>query len=322
MTTSDHRLVAVVVTYNRLEKLKLTLAHLLENPPQALAAIVVVNNASTDETAAWLQQQSDARLDTLHSTTNLGGAGGFERGMRHAMEQHKPDWVVVMDDDAWPSSGTLEAFANQNPAKDRAVAAAVRYPDGRICEMNRPSVNPFWSAKTFIKSLRKGRDGYHIPYEDFDTTTPRPIDLTSFVGLFLPRQIIETVGYPNPGLFLYGDDVIYTLGLRRQGFAIDFDPRLGFVHDCSTFENNKARAFRPLWKVYYAYRNGLMMYHKAAGPLFWAMVPALTLKWSLAAKRYDGDQAVYRRLMWRAIKDGLRGHTDRSHQDILDLTKT
>ena len=48
------RLVAVVVTYNRLDKLKATLARLLESPASELAAVVVVDNASTDATAAWL----------------------------------------------------------------------------------------------------------------------------------------------------------------------------------------------------------------------------------------------------------------------------
>ncbi|MFU1684364.1 glycosyltransferase [Phaeobacter piscinae] len=48
------RLVAVVVTYNRLEKLKVTLARLLESPAEDLAALVVVDNASNDGTGDWL----------------------------------------------------------------------------------------------------------------------------------------------------------------------------------------------------------------------------------------------------------------------------
>ncbi|WP_260008656.1 hypothetical protein [Leisingera sp. M527] len=47
--------------------------------------------------------------------------------------------------------------------------------------------------------------------------------------------MVEAAGYPDPGLFLYGDDVIYTLGLRRRGETILFDPELRFEHDCSTF---------------------------------------------------------------------------------------
>ncbi|WP_392341740.1 glycosyltransferase [Phaeobacter sp. BS52] len=48
------RLVAVVVTYNRLAKLKVTLARLLDSPAQELASLVVVDNASNDGTGDWL----------------------------------------------------------------------------------------------------------------------------------------------------------------------------------------------------------------------------------------------------------------------------
>ena len=51
------RLVAVVVTHNRLEKLKETLARLLDSPADELAAIVVADNASSDGTGAWLAAQ-------------------------------------------------------------------------------------------------------------------------------------------------------------------------------------------------------------------------------------------------------------------------
>ena len=62
---SARRLVAVVVTYNRLNKLQDTVARLLEAAPADLAAVVVVDNASTDGTAAWLANQSDPRLDVV-----------------------------------------------------------------------------------------------------------------------------------------------------------------------------------------------------------------------------------------------------------------
>ena len=45
---TSQKLVAVVVTYNRLDKLKVTLARLLESPEHELSRVVVVDNASTD----------------------------------------------------------------------------------------------------------------------------------------------------------------------------------------------------------------------------------------------------------------------------------
>jgi GT2 family glycosyltransferase len=70
------RLIAVVVTYNRLGKLQETVARLLDVPVDALEKVLVVNNASTDGTGDWLAAQRDPRLIVEHMSDNLGGAGG------------------------------------------------------------------------------------------------------------------------------------------------------------------------------------------------------------------------------------------------------
>ena len=75
---SAGRLVAVVVTHDRLDQLKVTVARLLGAAPGDLASVLVVDNASTDGTADWLAEQEDDRLRTLRCETNVGGAGGME----------------------------------------------------------------------------------------------------------------------------------------------------------------------------------------------------------------------------------------------------
>ena len=126
------RIAAVVVTYNRLPQLKRTLERLLNEP---VDRILVVDNASTDETRKWLKEQSDSRLRTVFAEANLGGAGGFALGMKTASAEG-PDWIVVMDDDARPEPGAISEFRKALPTECDSVAAAVFYPTGGICEMN------------------------------------------------------------------------------------------------------------------------------------------------------------------------------------------
>ncbi|NVK13634.1 MAG: glycosyltransferase [Rhodobacteraceae bacterium] len=338
------RLVAVVVTHNRLGKLKATLARLLESPPDELAAVVVADNASTDGTGAWLAAQTDPRLDVRTSACNRGGAGGFEMGMRRAMEAHAPDWLVVMDDDGRPAPGGLAAFhglaMHRQPAGAGdgggwdAVAAAVYFPDGRICEMNRPSRNPFWHAREFLRTLLGGgRSGFHVQPADYEGPGMQ-IDVTSFVGFFISAAAVQRAGFPDPELFIYGDDGIYTLGLTKSGGRIGFEPSVRFEHDLSTFRARQAGGgadpqqadtaqrgrFVPLWKAYYYHRNLLLLYRMAAGWLFWPVLLVIVPKWLLKARQHGGSRRVFLRLMGHALRDGLLRRTKVRHARVLQLS--
>lgn len=316
------RLVAVVVTHRRLGQLQTTLAALFAQPVSDLAAVLVVDNASDDGTGAWLSSQTDPRLTVLSSATNLGGAGGFELGMRRAMQDLSPDWIVVMDDDARPEPGAFAAFHALDLAGHDAFAAAVRHPDGTICEMNRPTFNPFWHKRVLVRALLGGgRGAFHLGPKDYAAPGLRTVDGASFVGFFVRAATVAQRGYPDPRLFLYGDDAIYTMGLTRDGHRIGFDPSVQFEHDSSTYSTQDPR-IRPLWKVYYYHRNLLILYRMAAGIFF---VPVLMLygpKWLLRVRHYRGEGRQFLRLFALALRDGLLRRTHRPHAEIVALADT
>lgn len=311
-------LVAVVVTFNRRDKLQVTLARLLETPAAHLTAVLVVDNASTDGTGAWLAEQDDPRLQVLTLDENSGGAGGFAAGLDHAHRVIDPDWVVVMDDDAYPEPGCLGAFHAAPRNDHHGWLAAVRYPEGGICDMNRPWRNPFWHRDTFRDAFLKGREGFHLGPAAYDGDSPRPVDGGSFVGLFLSREALALAGLPDPALFIYGDDVIYTLTLSQRGGKLAFDPALRFAHDCYSVHGG-AQVLRPLWKAYYFHRNLLQVYRKAAGPWFWPAMGMILPKWWLRARLYGDDTRHFRRILRRAVADGLRRRNTLSHAEVRAL---
>ena len=307
------RIAAVVVTHNRLPQLAVTLARLLAEP---VDHVVVVDNASTDGTGAGLALLADPRLHVIRLAHNGGGAGGFEEGVRQAVALFDPDWCLVMDDDARPEPGAVARFRAMDVAGLGGVAAAVYTPDGAICDMNRPWVNPFWDRATFWRTLRGGRMGFHVPDTAYGAAGVTAIDGGSFVGLFISRAAIAATGLPDGRMFIYGDDVLYTLAMRRAGQRIAFAPAIRFEHDFKTFDTG-SRAFRPLWKTYYHHRNLLFVYHAAAGVLFWPALALIVPKWLIKARHYGDDRWLYLRLLGLALWDGMRGKLGRSHADVV-----
>jgi rhamnopyranosyl-N-acetylglucosaminyl-diphospho-decaprenol beta-1,3/1,4-galactofuranosyltransferase len=313
-------LAAIVVTYNRLAPLKVTLDRLLV---EAADHIIIVNNASTDDTADWLATKADARVHVVNLGTNTGGAGGFEAGMAYTRDTFDPDWIVLMDDDARPAPDALACFARETADIDPkygCIAAAVFYPDGKICEMNRPSRNPFWHAKLLAKTLLTGaRTGFHLSDAAFAPDAgPSDIDVASFVGYFVSRDAVAKVGLPEGGLFIYGDDVLYSLRLRRAGFKIAMTPSVKFEHACGTLGDGFV--YRPIWKIYYHCRNGVTIARQAAGPFIFpaALLYYIAVWWRRGRHCTPAERPKYRKMMWTGLRDGLRGKRGRNdavHQD-------
>ena len=334
------KLAAIVVTFNRLAQLQVTVARLLG---ETLDQIIVVDNASSDETPNWLAAQTDPRLHVITLCENMGGAGGFEAGVVYARAQFDPDWLVLMDDDARPLATAIARFRADfstlldpdctAPDAVGAVAAAVLNMDGSICEMNRPSRNPFWHGKAFLAALQnlftgKTRGGFHITDAVMARDAPpSEIDVASFVGYFLARGAVARAGLPDGGYFIYGDDVTYSLRLRRAGLRILMSPAVQFEHDCGTLSIDLAT--RPLWKVYYLSRNGVPMARLAAGVWLFPLALAYYIfVWARKTRYYlPQERPLYRRLMWTGLRDGLlgrRGRNDAAHaqSQALALTPT
>ncbi len=314
------RLVAILVTHNRLSHLKKSVERLLESPESLVFKVLVVDNASTDGTETWLADHPDPRLCHLRLAKNTGGAGGFETGMRHAMERFNPDWLLLSDDDGRPYPDTLAAF-HRSPPTHQALASAVYYPDGTICDINRPSRNPFWHIGNFFKTLLGGgREGFHLHASDYEANAPREVDGASFVGLFLSREAVEMAGYPDGNLFIYGEDILYSLTLRLAGGTMLFDPSLRFEHDHRTKGAGESR-LRPLWKTYYYHRNLLVVYRVAAGAWFWPALMIVLPRWAAKVVHYKGNRRDYLRLLCCAIRDGLARNLSRPHDDVVAISE-
>ena len=323
-------LCAIVVTFNRLHQLQITLPALLA---EMVKHIIVVDNASTDGTGTWLAAQASERVHVVSLSSNTGGAGGFEAGMTYARDTLDPDWIVLMDDDARPQPGALAKFNNSISKLEvdfpnlGIVAASVFYPNGTLCEMNRPSRNPFWNFGLFARTLVKGtRSGFHLNDTDFAEDAPAvAIDVASFVGYFVHRRAWQKAGLPEGGLFIYGDDVLYSLRLRRAGFAMAFAPMIRFTHDCGTIGDGFV--YRPIWKIYYHCRNGVSIARQAAGPIVFPLALAYyTMLWWHRGRYCKGaERLLYNRLMALGLRDGLkgrRGRSDYAHQLALEITET
>ena len=135
--TAEPSVCAVVVTHNREELLERCLGHLRAQSRRP-DKILVVDNASTDGTAALLARQDD--LEVLRLPVNAGGAGGFRRGLENAYTAGY-DWMWLLDDDTFAGENALEHLLNGAalaPNPPSVMTSQVRWRDQSLHPMNRP----------------------------------------------------------------------------------------------------------------------------------------------------------------------------------------
>ena len=295
------KIVAVIVTYNRLEKLKKTISSALA---QDFDELIVVNNNSTDSTQEWLESQraNDSRLTILKLDENTGGAGGFYSGTKFATENTDADWLVLFDDDAYAAKDLIDNFRSLDiPKSAGAASTAVYTPDGKIADFNRPGRNPFRSLKSSVQYLLN-RESSYLSYDELKTASGVHVDVSSFVGFFVKTSVIkEKLGYPQKEFFIYCDDWSYSYEVSKLGYQNLYYSELAFYHDSNTFIDSYDKQ---IWKKYYAYRNAIHFYQKTAGLAFPLIFVMKLAKWLLDTRLYD-DKTKYLSTTFNAIIDGL-----------------
>jgi len=298
---------AVIVTYNRLNKLKKSVCQSLK---EDFDNIIIVNNASNDGTEEWLKTLKDKRLHILNLKHNIGGAGGFHIGIKYVIEKLDSEWLVCFDDDAYPYKDTIKKFKDLS-FEDNVVsiAAAVFLPNGKISKMNIPRFNLCKKKKHYLDEKFFYKNKYVS------------IDMSSFVGYFVRTSIIKKLNHlPRKELFIYGDDLIFSLTLTKKGYKHFFVPQLKFIHDTDTIENEK-QIYKPIWKVYFTFRNGIELYRimEKKCTYFYAVTKFFQL--FLKRKYYPNKlRNKYDKLLFLALKDGLLRNFDRSFQEILRIS--
>lgn len=242
--TSGLRTCAVVVTYNR-RALLLECIECLRRQT-AKVDILIVDNAGTDGTGEALRPLVEqGALRYVNTGANLGGAGGFEFGIREAVKRGC-DYVWIMDDDAMPEPTALEALLAEAGKLDRFgwLSGRVLWTDGSPCRMN------------IQRDLRMGN------LTDF--SKPRvPSGAATFVSLLVPAQVVREVGLPIGAFFIWADDLEYTRRIS-QVYPCYVIPASVTVHRCETNNGGNIATDVPerIDRYRYAYRNEVYVYRR------------------------------------------------------------
>lgn len=321
--TPPHRLrptAVVICTYNRADDCVKTLQALGGDPEplDVLDAIYVVDQGSdTVESRpqfADIEKALGGRLRYLRQP-NLGGAGGFGRGMYEVTEAARVNRdaehanLLFMDDDVLcdPEIAIrLTAFANRTP--EPTIVG------GQMLRLLHPTRLLAGAEYANFAQLKPGRvvmnalDDADLLGEEVDEDgipTGRPnrgdrrvdADYNAWWSCLIPAEVVAKIGLPLP-LFFQWDDVEYGYRARANGFATVTLPGAGLWHaDFDWKDPDK-------WNEYFAVRNSMIVcaLHAEIDPKHTARVITSRITRYLLTMQYGLAATVL-----KAVEDFQRG---------------
>lgn len=288
----SERVCAVVVTYNRQALLRECLAA-IQSQSRSVDNILVVDNASTDDTLAMLAADFSS-CQALALATNSGGAGGFHAGVRAAYEQGF-DWLWLMDDDGRPAPDCLERLLVHQA------------PNTVLVPLQQSSRGHFYGIGVWR--------GIDVNVTDEVVAQKKPVRgnfIFAFVGPLISRTIVDQVGFPNKDFFIWYDDSEYALRIMRTPNAqIVVIPDAIFFHDFGGASREvrflgrtSVRSHQPAWKAYYSARNPLYIITRIKRNLRDFLV------YGRYQLRYLAGDIIYEPDRWKRVQLRLTGFRD------------
>lgn len=242
---------AVVVTFNRCELLCECIAALMAQR-RALDMLYVIDNASTDRTHELLSERgylANPKITYTRLPTNIGGAGGFNEGMKRAFEDGH-EWIWVMDDDAEAPPNLCETLLRKAASYDaKIICPLIVRKDGTVQNYHH-------------KLLRRGfirlQEISAIPETDTVDQLGQSavtLDANAFVGPLFHRDVIQSIGLPKSEFFIWGDDTEYTYRASTNGFMIILATEATIFHkDKATFISGMLSPGL-YWKMHHRVKN-------------------------------------------------------------------
>jgi GT2 family glycosyltransferase len=225
---------SVTVAYNDARVLPRQMEALLSQT-RPLQEIIVVDNASTDNTRALLAERYP-EVRVLRMPENIGVGGAVAAGLRYAALERRHDWVLTLDADSAPDHDALQALLEGTESLGNS--------EGEV-GMVAPLAVHLESGTCYPPLL--WRDGFVKPSPELLRQPIWFADLVMGSGCMVRREVVEKVGVPRADFFMYFLDYEYCLRARSQGYKIAIVSRSQLAHEVGKARIVRFPGYSGLW---------------------------------------------------------------------------
>jgi N-acetylglucosaminyl-diphospho-decaprenol L-rhamnosyltransferase len=220
-----------IVSWNTRELLRGCLDSIHGQQWQSSLEVIVVDNASTDGSAAMVRREFP-QVRLIANSHNFG----FARGSNQAFTQAHGRYALVLNSDIAVKPGALDSmvrFMDRHPDAGM-IGCELLNPDGspqRSCWRGFPSLSTALGDALYLwrlaPSLAWGPANLRR-----QTDSGEPVEVDHLLGacMMVRREVIAQVGGMNEGLFLFLEDTEWCYRLRANSWKIYYVPSAQMIH--------------------------------------------------------------------------------------------
>ncbi len=258
--------------------------------------VTLVDNGSEGRDADILREGFGEWVHVIANERNYGFAEGNNIGMRRALKDSEPDYVLLLNNDTIVDPAFLTELVEvaESDSEIGIVGPKIYYYD--------EPTRIHFAGGTYLRRIGQP---FHIGQDEEDEGQYDETKETGYItacALLIKKGVIEDIGLLDKDYFAYYEDLDWTVKARQRGHRVVFVPRSKVWHRVSSASGIGT----PLY-TYFSTRNRILFVRKNASMLDFVL---LFLPYFLAV-RFVGPLLlfiIHRR--WRAIEALIAGTRD------------
>jgi GT2 family glycosyltransferase len=241
--SENPKVAIVIVTWNK-KSYVMELLTSLRNINYDNLDIIVVDNASTDDTCQAIREQFP-HVNLIVNPENLGGTGGFNTGLRYVLKKGGYKYTWLLDNDAVVERETLIELVKVMEEDDKVgiTGSIIMEPDMEMIVELGAFVS--WSIGTWKPNYRNNRLS---AIKEIDTTE---VDYVAACSSLVRNEALYKIGVMDERYFIHWDDIDLSLRAKQAGYKVMASPKSKAYHGLED------KPINPLIS-YYDIRNGLL----------------------------------------------------------------
>ncbi|MCC6360773.1 MAG: glycosyltransferase family 2 protein [Phycisphaerales bacterium] len=261
------RVSIIVVSYNTRELTLACLRSVFEQTFDTPFELLVVDNASTDGSAAAISAEFP-QVALIANQANRGFAAANNQGLSRSCGRY----LLLLNPDTLIEDRAIDrmvGFMEKNP--DIGCSGCQVFEDAitiqRTCFRFPSAVHLWLDATGLSKSFPRSSWFGRYWYGDWDRRSARDVDVVSGMFMLLRREVYDAIGPLDEAYFVYGEEADWCFQMHRRGIRRVFTPIARIIHRDGGGKSTKLASRR----MYVQMQKSLLIFlRKNRGVLSWA----------------------------------------------------